>query len=162
MQADAHVEIVEAAPAKLPDFSGTWIKDHAASDSMDAAMALVHLNGITRTGIRLIRGLKLSLDESHFAFTVFSVIGCIKITERYSLCEPSLQRRRDLRRGKCRNVARLTPRGSVVIEYDWDAPYAGNGRDELQLDDQGRLIYDCTVVVDGQTAGYRQVYHRKS
>lgn len=64
--------------------------------------------------------------------------------------------------GKCRNVARLTPRGSVVIEYDWDAPYAGNGRDELQLDDQGRLIYDCTVVVDGQTAGYRQVYHRKS
>jgi hypothetical protein len=67
---------------------------------MEAALALVHVNGITRTAVRLIKGMKLSLDEQHFAFGVFSVISWFKITERYTLGETCQQRRRDLRRGE--------------------------------------------------------------
>ncbi|WIA35037.1 hypothetical protein OEZ86_003528 [Tetradesmus obliquus] len=161
VEADAQVELVDAEPAKLPDLSGTWIKDNAASDSMEAAVALVHLNGITRTAVRLIKGMKLSLDDSHFAFGVFSVISWFKITERYVLGQPCQHRRRDLRRGRSTNVARLTPWGSVVIEYEWGAPHAGRGVDEFKLDEEGRLVLECKLMVGGQTAGYRHVYNRK-
>jgi hypothetical protein len=63
--------------------------------------------------------------------------------------------------GKSSNVARLTPWGSVVIEYEWGAPHAGRGIDEFKLDEEGRLILECKLVVGGETAGYRHVYHRK-
>jgi hypothetical protein len=67
---------------------------------MEPALALVHVNGITRTAVRLIKGMKLSLDEEHFVFSVFSVISWFKVTERYTLGEICQQRRRDLRRGE--------------------------------------------------------------
>jgi hypothetical protein len=88
----------QSLPVLLPV---AHLQDNAASDSMEPAMALIHLNGITRTAVRLIKGMKLSLDESgHFAFGVFSVISWFKITERYVLGEPCQHRRRDLRRGE--------------------------------------------------------------
>jgi hypothetical protein len=80
---------------------------------MEPAMALIHLNGITRTAVRLIKGMKVSLDEGHFAFGVFSVISWFKITERYTLGEPCQHRRRDLRRG------RLLAGMTAFAMYDW-------------------------------------------
>lgn len=38
---------------------GVWVKDKAASDSMEPACALMQLNGLIRTAIRLIRGLEI-------------------------------------------------------------------------------------------------------
>lgn len=108
---DATVHVVDGAePIKPPpDLSGVWIKDSAASSSMEAAMQLMHLNGIVRTAVRLIKGMSIELQlpdvgagggAGSFSFGVFSIIGWFKITERYSLDgTPSGLRRRDLRRG---------------------------------------------------------------
>lgn len=88
--------------------SAVALQDTAASDSMEAAMRLIHLNGMMRTAVRLIRGVKIGLDEQHFHFGVFSVISWFKIYEHYTLGEVCLNRRRDLRRGVCKGCE---PRG---------------------------------------------------
>jgi hypothetical protein len=90
------------------------LQDAAASDSMEAALALVHVNGIRRTAVRLIKGMKLSLDEQHFAFGVFSVISWFKISERYSLGETCTQRRRDLRRGAAHVDTKISSLSSCI------------------------------------------------
>ncbi|KAF8056366.1 hypothetical protein HT031_006365 [Scenedesmus sp. PABB004] len=164
-EADALVEIGGGElelPPKLPDIAGTWIKDGAASDSMDAAMGLIRLNGVMRTAVRLIKGVRIQLDEGHFDFAVFSVIRWFTVHERYALGgAPSRLRRRDLRRGGSTGAARLTRWGSVVLQYEWGAPHAGRGVDEFSLDEAGRLRVATTITVGGQSASYTQIYARR-
>ena len=62
--------VAAAAAAALPPptlppqelLSGVWLKDREASDSMDAACQLMHMGGLLRTAIRLIKGLELHAD----------------------------------------------------------------------------------------------------
>jgi len=39
-------------------------------------------------------------------------------------------------------VARITPKGTLVLEYSWEEPHAGTGIDEFSVDEQGYL---CTA-----------------
>lgn len=54
-----------AAAVPLQDLSGTWVKDRAASDSMEAACDAMHLGGIIRSAIRCAAG----CAAHHFACT---------------------------------------------------------------------------------------------
>jgi hypothetical protein len=77
------------------------VQDAAASESMDAAMRLIHLNAVMRQAVKLIRGVQLSIEEDRFKFAVFSAISWFKLNEFFpwsgEVCE---NRRRDLRRGE--------------------------------------------------------------
>lgn len=55
------------------------LQDGAASDNLDPAMRLVSLNGMMRQGVRLIRGVELGIDPTHFNFAVFSAIPLFKV-----------------------------------------------------------------------------------
>eukprot|EP00878_Enallax_costatus_P017014 GHUV01017862.1.p1 GENE.GHUV01017862.1~~GHUV01017862.1.p1 ORF type:complete len:250 (+),score=40.49 GHUV01017862.1:3-752(+) len=46
----APVDVVSPEPSKVQDLAGTWIKDGAACESLDAAMDMLHCNGLVRTG----------------------------------------------------------------------------------------------------------------
>lgn len=65
--------------------SAPWLQDGAASDSLDAAMRLVHLNALLRQGVKLIRGVDLGIGESHFQFQVFSAIPIFKVRKMLQL-----------------------------------------------------------------------------
>ncbi|KAI8463357.1 MAG: hypothetical protein J3K34DRAFT_444242 [Monoraphidium minutum] len=144
----------------LPPIAGTWVKDHAASDSMEEIMEVMRMNGVLKTAIRLLRGLEIKLDEQNFSFAVFSVVRWFKIAERYTMDgSVSMSRRRDLR-GKMRGNVRLTPHGTLLVCYEWDDPIAGRGEDEFVISD-GRLLVIATNWVGGREVKYTQVYVRK-
>lgn len=63
--------------------------------------------------------------------------------------------------GKSSGLARITPHGSVRLEYEWGSPFGGRGVDEFRLDAQGRLVIACTIYVDDESASYTHVYNRK-
>jgi hypothetical protein len=46
---------------------------------MDAAMRLIHLNGLMRQAVKLIRGVQLCIEEDRFRFSVFSAISWFKV-----------------------------------------------------------------------------------
>jgi hypothetical protein len=54
-------------------------QDAAASESMDAAMHLIHLNALMRQAVKLIKGVQLSIEEDRFKFAVFSAISWFKV-----------------------------------------------------------------------------------
>lgn len=151
-----------AKPAPLQDIAGTWLKDPHLSESLDDAMRLVHMSGVVRTAARLIKGVSIGLDGGTFSFGVFSVIAWFKVMERYPLSgEVGCCKRRDMRRGRSRGCVHVARSGALVLEYAWDDPHGGVGRDEFALDEAGRLVVTTTLTVGGASAGYRQVYHRK-
>jgi hypothetical protein len=162
--ADATMEITDLEPPTkiLSDFHGTWIKDAAASESMDAAMRLVRLNAVMRQAVKLIRGVQLSIEEDRFKFAVFSAISWFKLNEFFpwsgEVCE---NRRRDLRRGRSHGRVQISPKGTINLQYSWDAPHGGQATDEFSIDEQGRLRLYTVVHVDGQSASYVQVYRRR-
>jgi hypothetical protein len=52
---------------------------NSLSDSLEPAMHLIHMNGMVRTGARLIKGVKLQLEDGQFHFGIFSVISWFKV-----------------------------------------------------------------------------------
>jgi len=54
-------------------------QDAAASESMDAAMRLIHLNPLMRQAVKLIRGVQLGIEEERLRFAVFSAISWFKV-----------------------------------------------------------------------------------
>jgi hypothetical protein len=162
--ADATMVITDMEPPTkiLADFHGTWIKDAAASESMDAAMRLIHLNALMRQAVKLIKGVQLSIEEDRFKFAVFSAISWFKLSEFFSwsgeLCE---NRRRDMRRGRSQGRVQISPKGTINLEYTWDHPHSGRATDEFSIDNEGQLRLYTVVHVGGESASYLQVYRRK-
>lgn len=54
------------------------VQDKHASESMAKAIELAELNRITRTAVKLIRGIQIIDTNSSFEMAVFSVIGWFK------------------------------------------------------------------------------------
>ncbi|EFN57071.1 hypothetical protein CHLNCDRAFT_143825 [Chlorella variabilis] len=158
----------------LQDVSGTWIKDRAASDSMEPACDAMRLGGLVRTAIRhappaattpaclslhtlpavLIRGVEVRLDGGQFTMSVLSGILWFKVTERYPLDGAPVQcRRRDLRRGgHTGRVERCPATGSVVLRLEWGEPLGGTDVLHVRTD----------LLIGGQAVSYTQVYRRKA
>ena len=64
-------------------------------------MDLMRLNGLVRTGAKLIKGLHIDLTSQEFELTVISVIGWFNIVEKYQLNGAvSCTKRKDKRRGE--------------------------------------------------------------
>ncbi|KAG2428837.1 hypothetical protein HYH02_014249 [Chlamydomonas schloesseri] len=133
-------EGIRAHPVALrPDIrmGGVWVKDAARSDSMDAAVAAMRLNGLVRTAIRLIRGLELdpaALAAGRFDMAIFSIIAWFKVRESYQLDGTvGYFNRRDLRRGKHAASVCVQPDGSLVLSVSWGEPLAGTGTDHFVL-----------------------------
>ncbi|EFJ43590.1 hypothetical protein VOLCADRAFT_96212 [Volvox carteri f. nagariensis] len=122
------VSDVAASPTVLlpdPRLGGVWVKDPERSDSMDEATAVMRLNGLVRTAIRLIRGLEIdpeALKAGRFDMAIFSVISFFKVRESYRLDGTVAHfNRRDLRRGKHTASIAVQPDGSVVLSISWAA-----------------------------------------
>ncbi|KAK9839726.1 hypothetical protein WJX84_009027 [Apatococcus fuscideae] len=140
--------------------AGCWIKDKAASSSMDAALDIAEINGLVRKAIHLLKGCEISLENGHFTFAVTSIVPWFKITERYPLTgEPRQWRRRDLRRGKHTGYAEQIG-NTMCLHLDWGAPHGGHGRDRLSCPTKDELVVESDIVVGTQTAAYRTIYRR--
>lgn len=49
------------------------------SDTLEPALNAMHMNGLLRIAVKLIRGTNIKLTETHFEFAVVSVISCFKV-----------------------------------------------------------------------------------
>lgn len=54
-------------------------QDNAASDSLEPAIQLIHLNRVMRQAVRLIRGVQLGIEQEQLRFSVFSAIPWFKV-----------------------------------------------------------------------------------
>ncbi|KAG2454616.1 hypothetical protein HYH02_000457 [Chlamydomonas schloesseri] len=158
--ATASGQQAELTPA-LQSLNGTWFKDKRRSESMEAAMNMMHLNGIVRQAVKLVRGVRIDLTRENFTFTVFSYIGWFKVKEVYPMSGEVHQfKRRDLRRGKAQGC--VEQHGDHLhVQLKWDAPFGGVGTDHFRLVSEDELHIESVLHVAGQTASYLTVYNRK-
>ncbi|KXZ46597.1 hypothetical protein GPECTOR_42g808 [Gonium pectorale] len=135
--------------------------DRERSDSMEGAMNLMHLNGIVRQAVKLVRGVRIDQQPEAFNFTVFSVISWFKVREVYPMSgEPRQFKRRDLRRGKA--LGWVEPHEQELhVRLEWGDPHGGTGTDHFRLISPEELHIESVLRVDGQLARYVTVYHRK-
>lgn len=154
----------QEAAVPLQDLWGVWIKDKAASDSMEAACGVMRLNGVIRTAIRLIKGVELRQGGGHFTMSVLSGILWFKVTERFPLDgAPRQHKRRDLRKGRSTGSVSACPTtGGILLHYQWEEPLGGTGRDHFYLAGADLLHVDTAMEVAGEKVAYRQVYRRKA
>ncbi|GAB4814193.1 hypothetical protein N2152v2_001239 [Parachlorella kessleri] len=153
---------VVAQPVPLQNFSGLWVKDKEASESMEAACNLMQMGSLLRTAIRLIKGLRIRQLDGEFEMAVLSGILWFKVVETYPLDgTPRKHKRRDLRRGT--HVASLHPMadGSLQMRLAWSDPLGGDGVDTFHCPAADTLWVDTVLTVGGQTVQYRQVYRRQ-
>lgn len=54
-------------------------QDNAASDSLEPAIRLIHLNRVMRQAVRLIRGVQLGIEDEQLRFSVVSAIPWFKV-----------------------------------------------------------------------------------
>lgn len=94
------VALSRATTAALDAFAGVWIKDGAASDSMEEAVRCCHsffirctayalqqmdavaLNGMLRLAVRLIKGMELTVTEDTFTMSMLTVFSWYKVHEQ--------------------------------------------------------------------------------
>jgi hypothetical protein len=57
----------------------SYWQDKAASDSMEAAMDLMCLNGVVRKAINLVKGLEISFTDETFHMAITSIIPWFKV-----------------------------------------------------------------------------------
>lgn len=162
--ASARAATAAARSASSTDaaFTGTWTKDAAASDSLDAALDFLGVGGLPRAAISLVRGIELRVTRDVFEMAAFSPIPLLKVKERYSLAgTPATHRRRDLRGGGATGCTTRTPRsGGFRSVLTWGAPVAGECVDTYAVAGDV-LTVTSTVRVEAGTVTYRTVYRRK-
>ncbi|KAK9915727.1 hypothetical protein WJX75_003301 [Coccomyxa subellipsoidea] len=156
--------VAAASLQSVQNLNGIWIKDKAASDSMDPAMDLMGLNGLIRKAINLVRGVEIAITDDTFEMAIISVIPWFKVREKYPLTSEERQhRRRDLRRGGARGRVRMNPDGALRLDLAWPEPHGGTGYDLFYvLDDVNTLHVDSVITVGGRTATYNVVYRRRT
>lgn len=147
----------------LAAYHGTWVKDNAASDSLEPAIRLIHLNRVMRQAVRLIRGVQLGIEQEQLRFSVFSAIPWFKISEYYPWSGAEREnRRRDMRRGRSKGSVGVTPKGTIQLQYNWGAPHGGTGVDEFSIDPKGRLQLCTLATVADESVEYCQVYNKRN
>ena len=148
--------------AHPPFVQGRWLKDRDASDSMDAACDIVHMNYLVRQGIRLVKGMAFQVTHGQFYLQVFSEVPVLKIRERYPLVpgEVAQNRRRDMRLGGVRGSGRACGT-HYEIHYEWGAPYGGSGTDlVVPIGPLELHLYSVVTVADRKVL-FRQIFRRR-
>lgn len=154
------VRSLEEAKQLVAPFEGTWIKDEAASSSMDEVCELMCMSTLMQKAISLIRGLEIRVTGESVLVSVFSVLTWFKLSERYLLNGTETRNsRRDCRFGGLRGSVRGEP-GRMELLLRWPEPYAGDGIDELTMPAPDVLHLHSTTTVNGRSVEYLQVYHR--
>jgi hypothetical protein len=147
--------------ALAPSYTGFWRKDCEASDSMNEAMDLIHLNWIVRAAVNVITGLDLQLSAESFTFVVTSRLK-LNVREVYPTNgEGRRHLRRDMRGGGALGRCTVTPAGiSLVLE--WEDPLAGTEDMLFTLSDDNRTLTVRSVVTlrSGPSCTYSTVYRR--
>lgn len=152
-----------AVKTRSRDLSGVWLKDKAASDSMEEAMDATQLNFVLRRAIKLIKGVEIQQTPTDFKFSVLSGILWFKVTETYPM-DGSIMRykRRDLRPGQHRGWVTRTREGHICIKVEWDDPLGGRGSDVFYSPREGTLHADTVLYINGRKVTYRTVYHKQT
>lgn len=151
-----------ASAHRLQDMTGTWMKDGKASSSMEEAIHLMHLSRLTRTAVKLIKGIQIVQTAEKFDLAVFSVISWFKIRESYPMNgEVRQEKRRDLRRGKHRGRLRVDRDGDLCLHLEWDDPFGGSGHDKFCLVSPTELHAHSHLNVGGNSADYVTVYRKQ-
>lgn len=147
---------------RTPNLSGVWVKDKAASDSMEATLQLMQVNRLIRTAVRLVKGMELRQGSNSFEIIVLSGILWFKITEHYPLTgEVRCYKRRDLRKGLHRGTAEKLADGAICVTLEWDEPLGGIGTDVFYVPAPGLLYVDSTIFMRGKTLKYRTIYNKQ-
>ncbi|BDA44299.1 hypothetical protein COCOBI_05-4830 [Coccomyxa sp. Obi] len=157
--------VAVASLQSVQNLNGMWIKDKAASDSMEPAMDLMRLNGLIRRAINLVKGVDITITEDVFEMAITSIIPWFKVRERYPLTgEEKQHKRRDLRRGGARGRVSVNPNGAFRIDIAWPEPHGGTGYDLFYVEDSdpNTLHVDSLITVGGRTATYNTVYRRRT
>ncbi|MEW5305062.1 MAG: hypothetical protein WDW36_007626 [Sanguina aurantia] len=140
--------------------TGGWVKDGPPAD-MEEAFKVMHLNGLIKMAVKLVRGLELEIGEDYFDMAVCSVVSWFKVRERYALNgESSMHMRRDLRKGKHSGRVSPLPGGGLLLQLTWAGNCGGTGEDRFQLVGP-QLQVHSKLVVNGMTATYMQAYRRR-
>ena len=63
--------------------------------------------------------------------------------------------------GSSRGVARPSPHGTILLNYEWGEPLTGTGTDEFELCADGLLRVHTHLIVGEDHCKYTQVYKRK-
>lgn len=151
----------EQMAALAQSFTGFWRKDSEASDSMNAAMDVIHLNWFIRQAVNVITGLDLRLTSESFTFVVTSRLK-LNVREVYPTNgEPTRHLRRDLRGGGALGRCTVTPSGvSLVVE--WQDPLAGAEDMQFTLADGGStlIVHSDLKLRSGPSCAYNTVYRR--
>lgn len=155
-------ESAASTQPRTPNLSGVWVKDKAASDSMEPTLKLMQVNRLIRTAVKLVKGIELQQTGNSFEMIVLSGILWFKIKEQYPLTGEVRQfKRRDLRKGLHRGTAEKLPDGAVCITLEWDDPLGGVGTDVFYIPAPGVLYVDSTILMQGQTIKYRTIYNKQ-
>eukprot|EP00891_Asterochloris_glomerata_P001494 jgi/Astpho2/1494/Aster-x0477 len=142
------------------NLTGTWVKDKAASDSMDAACDAAQLNSLMRMAVSRIKGVRLEHSHSSFKIVILSGILWFKVVEEYPLSgEICRYSRRDRRKGRHRGYAYTTPEGDVAVKLDWDAPLSGTSTDTYSMLTPGVLQVDSVMQMGSKSVRTKGIYH---
>ena len=156
-------QLSPAAIAELgPIYSGFWRKDSEASDSMNEAMDLIHLNWLIRAAVNVITGLDLQLTADAFTFVVTSKLK-LNVREVYPTSgEGRRHMRRDMRGGGALGRCTVSPAG-ISLALEWDDPLAGTEDMLFSLsdDNQTLTVRSAVALRSGPSCVYSTVYRRQ-
>lgn len=147
---------------KHQNLLGTWTRDKKSSDSIEGAMSVMQINPFLKIAMRQLKGIELKKTDSEVVLVLLSRFSWFRLHEHYPIsCQPVSIKRRDFRRGQA-HAALSIDDDCLWIDQQWDEPMAGHGSECAWSPEPGTLYVDSTIKMQGKTAQYRQVYHRKS
>lgn len=147
---------------------------------MEPVLRLMHMRGVVRQALKLVKGVNIKLSDSAMTIEVFSVIGWLKVVETYKLNgEPSVCRRRDLRRGQHTGCFQALPpvaypsskakseEGKTQqccrfsTDLTWGEPFGGRGLDVYELIAPDVLHVKSVITVGDQEMVTNGVFRKK-
>ena len=150
------VEPVAATPAASEPISteafdktvGYWRKISAECPDEEPLMDIMDMNVVFRQAAGLLNYLRVS-RPTPTSWSVASNAGIISIEESYPIDgTPTATPRRDLRSGDQTGVVSADA-DVVVLSIAWSDPLAGRQTETFRVDDDGALVRDVRVTLDG-------------
>ena len=142
------------------DLTGIWIKDRKNSDSLAGLCKLANVNFLLRKAICLVRGSELKQTSEGLSIRVFSEIPWFSLNEWYEFKANSLNKRRDLRRGKMDCTMEKTKTG-LKFFMEWPEPWGGYESTHYILKDEHTLQVKTDCTIRGKSISYQTLYHRR-
>ncbi|KAF5836178.1 hypothetical protein DUNSADRAFT_6287 [Dunaliella salina] len=151
--------------------NGVWFKapECESKESVyESRMAcdLLHLNGIVRVAVCLIKGVEFKIngvgdENSTLEMAAFSVIQWFKVKERWPMSgKPVLSNRRDLRRGKMTGSCKIVDGSALELNMWWGDPFAGRGRDFIRLVSHDEMHITTTLWCSNEEHTYTTIHRR--